>query len=553
LHYLLVGLNCRYTHSCPALFYLRQELLDRQPEAKITLRQLTINDPYYETLLAVTGNGADAIFFPAYIWNAAYLQRLVNDLATVLPGIPVVIGGPQAPFMKGLPENVTVVTGAVEGIGEDFYRDLARQSLAPAYMAESCPAFRSPYLDEDFAEELRNRHVYYESSRGCPFRCSYCMSAASREVRHNSMEQVIREIGEILAHEPRIIKFVDRTFNDDPNRALAIWKWLAVQQGHTRFHFEIAPDRFTSEMLDFLENIPPGRFQFEIGIQSVNARTLEAINRRMDLERAEANIRRLTGFNNLHIHVDLILGLPYETGESFRESFNRVFALEPHYIQMGLLKVLPGTPLRERQREFGLVLCAEPPYQVLANRWLSHSQLARLHAFGGCVETFYNHRYFRTLWHYIRSRGEEPFSFFLTLLAVRQRSTYHGLAPTRELLARILWEMAGEREDGETVRELLRYDWLRCGHRFLPEFLSVGPLGQLRSMLWHRLPQNMEGAYTHHDRRSFFKQADFLEMSGAALRETGLDAGGRKGIVCFLPQQTGGVFRHRRTMLVERI
>jgi hypothetical protein len=304
-------------------------------------------------------------------------------------------------------------------------------------------------------------------------------------------------------------------------------------------------------MLSFLATVAPDRFQFEMGIQSTNEQTLAAINRRMNVDMAAANISRLAGFDNIHLHVDLILGLPHETEESFRDSFNRVFALGAHYIQMGLLKVLPGTAISLNAQDFGLIYCEHPPYQILANRWLGHQELRALYAFGECVETFHNNRYFRSLWSYLRDSGEEPFLFFQALLAVSQRKNYADLSPTQELLTRVFCEMAGEREDGETIMELLRYDWLRCGHRFLPDVLIASPLAELRNAMWEKLPQSMEGLYTHQSRSSFFKHTVFLKMSGKALQQTGFAASGESGVICFLPEQTGGVIKHCPTVLME--
>jgi hypothetical protein len=515
------------------------------------MSQFTINDPYYETLQNISGSNRDALFFSVYIWNFLYISRLISDLVRIQPERPVILGGPQAPVLEGLPENCTVVEGPIEGVGEEFYSDLASGNLKARYRAEAGHPFPYPYQDDDFSGQLLNRQVYYESSRGCPFHCSYCLSSIDRGVVHKDLEQVREELGRILAHEPMIIKFVDRTFNDNPERALAIWRFLAGQTASTQFHFEIAPDRFTEEMLDFLETLPPDRFQFEIGIQSTSLETLAAINRSMDVNRALANIAGLAGFDNIHLHVDLILGLPEETEERFRQSFNRVFSLQPHYIQMGLLKVLPGTPMRRDAGVFGLVFCGQPPYQVLANRWLDHRILARLYAFGECVEAFYNNRCFRSTWPYLLKKGEDPFHFFMHLLEVRQHVQYRGLAPTQEMLARVFREMADERPDREILLDLLRYDWLRCGHRVLPDFLAPGPLKEMRSRLWNTLPQNLDGLYTHQTRSAFFKTAVFLKMSGEALRQVGLDAGEKQVVVCLLPEQTRGVVKHNRAVPVE--
>lgn len=551
MYFQLIGLNCRFTHSCLALFYVRNALRRNLPRAEISIEQWTINDPYYDTLLKISSVGADVIFISVYIWNALYVSRLLGDLALVRPDVPVILGGPQASALSGLPENCTIVEGEIEGIGSEFYRDLEAGKLKSCYSGAAGADFPSPYVDDDFFGPLQNRHVYYESSRGCPFRCSYCLSSLSKGVVHKNVEQVEREIDAILKHRPKIVKFVDRTFNDNPARSLAIWQYLAAAPGKTRFHFEIAPDRFTDEMLDFLETVDADRFQFEIGIQSTNTKTLDAINRKMDVDKAAENIRRLVGFDNIHLHVDLILGLPYETRESFRRSFNMVFSLGAHYIQMGLLKVLPETPISSETEDFGLVFCRQPPYEILANRWLDHQQLGYLNALGECVEAFYNNRYFPSLWQYLRESDENPYTFFAALLAVRQQKKFVDAAPTQELLTRVFFEAAADRGDRELVLELLQYDWLHCGHRFLPDVFDLVSWHGLRDELWTGLPQNMDGLYDHRGRRGFFKRAVFLALSARALQQVGIENKGRAGIVCFLPEQTGGVFKHSQAILLE--
>lgn len=550
-YFQLVGLNCRFTHSCLGLYYVREGLGRRFPGTRIDIDQLTINDPYYDTLLKISGSGAEAVFFSVYIWNGTYVHRLVHDLVRIEPDRPIVLGGPQAAFLGDLPGGCTIVRGEFEGIGEDFYRDLEAGELQPEYSAGPAPSFPFPYRGEDFGQSLQNRTVYYESSRGCPFRCSYCLSSVTHRVCHKDIETVCRELSEILAHAPRIIKFVDRTFNDDHRRTLAIWDFLAGQEGRTMFHFEIAPDRFSEEMFALLERVGPDRFQFEIGIQSTNPATLAAVNRQMDVEQAAANIRRLVRMDNIHLHVDLILGLPFETEERFLESFSRVFLLEPHYIQMGLLKVLPETPLSKQQEEFKMISCRQPPYEILANRWLEHRQVNRLHRFCECVESFYNNRYFRSIWAYLVVQGEEPAVFFQALLDVCEEHGFFDLSATQELLARMLALLARQREDGRLLMELLRHDWLRCGHRFLPSFLEERPLADLRRELRRTLPPSMEGLYDARSRGSFLKQGVFLELSGAALDQLKLEEGSRSGVACFFPDQTGGVIKHSRVGLIE--
>ncbi len=546
----LVSLNCRYSHSCPALFYLREELNRNIPDCRVRISQLTINDPYYETLLRLAGSSM--LFFSVYIWNHASIRRLIGDLARLDSGRSIILGGPQAPYLENLPDQCTVVHGEIEGVDDSFYQDLKDQSLRAVYKATSVKSFCSPYRGDDFPNYLENRYIYYESSRGCPFSCSYCLSATSRGSRHQDVAVVKRELEQIVTHNPRIIKFVDRTFNDKPERALEIWQFLADRPGKTRFHFEIAPDRFTAEMMGFLETVPPDLFQFEVGIQSTNEKTLAAINRRMDVDQALANIGKLVSFDTIHLHADLILGLPYEDAVGFRESFNRVFATGPHHIQMGLLKILPGTPISGDAQKFGLIHCQEPPYEVLATNWLPHRELQELYYFGECVEAFYNNRYFSAIWRYLARKNEEPFQFFQDLLDLCHRHDFFNRAHTQKLMTAILFELLAGRPDKEIVHELLCYNWLGCGYRFLPDYFAINTTGinALRERLRRILPQNLPGLFTYQTRDEFFKKGIFLELSGEALAELGLSTAGRKEYVCFLPEQTTGVIKQNKVVLL---
>lgn len=548
----LIALNARYTHSCPAIFYVRNVFEKRLPAAAINLCQLTINDPYYETLLKITGNAAEVVCFSVYIWNVTMVARLVADLRKVAPQVPIILGGPEAASMalEALAPGVTVVRGEVEGLGDDFFRDLAGGSLKAEYRAAPGRPFAMPYRDADFAPYLDNRNIYYESSRGCPFACTYCLSSVERGVRNLDLDRVEEELRLILAHRPMIVRFVDRTFNAVPERALALWRFLLKQPVDTAFHFEIAPDLFTQEMLDFLAAVPPGRFQFEIGLQSTNPETLAAVNRKMDLDHARHNIRRLLAADNIHLHLDLILGLPFETEESFQASFNDVFALAPHYIQMGLLKALPGTKISEEKAAYSIISSDTPPYSVLATRWLPHARLRSLYLLGECVEAFYNNRFFRATFAYLRKVEADPFAFFAQLFARCTREGFFELAKTQALMAKILFLLGGERHDRALFHELLCYDWLKSGQHTLPEFLNPDSLREIKDHLWHRLPESLEPLYEKRTRREFFKRTIFYRFSGELLAELGFSAP-EGGFLAFLPAQDDGVHGLRRTVLVD--
>lgn len=544
----LITLNARYSHSCPALFQVRNALAERLPESRSVLHQFTINDPYYQTLLRITGDQSDVLCFSVYIWNADYTMRLVGDLRRILPEVPIILGGPEATFMTpaSLPEGCTLVRGEVEGLGDDFFRELAEGNLQGEYRGDSSPPFVMPYLEADFSAHLQNRNIYYESSRGCPFSCSYCLSSVEHGVRYRDLDEVYRELAIILAHGPKIIRFVDRTFNALPERALAIWRFLLAQPGETLFHFEIAPDLFSEELFNFLARVPQDRFQFEIGLQSTNPETLAAVNRKMDLVRAGENIRRLVAFGNIHLHLDLILGLPRENEATFRISLNAAFAMAPHHLQMGLLKVLPGTAISRAAEEFGLVSSATPPYSVLATRWLGHATLTHLYWLGECLEAFYNNRFFRNTLEYIR-KNEDPFGFFAQLLAVCQGADFFAYAKTQELMAGMLVKLSRSRADRGIFCELLRFDWLVSGQRILPDCLAAESSKEIRDYLWLHLPEAHAPQYTRLTRNEFFKRGIFARFSGALLSTLGLAEGEVPscGYVCFLPEQES-VAGHKR-------
>ena len=550
----LVSINCRFSHSCLALFYVRNALEQHLPEHSLLLSQFTINDPYYRTLLRISRKKSKAVFFSVYIWNHAVVRRLSNDLARIRPDLAIILGGPQAQALGQLPEQCTLFLGDIEGAPQEFYHDLQQGRLRPLYHAEKASFFPSPYREEDFTGALQHRQLYYESSRGCPFSCSYCLSSGSRGVRYKPVDLVKEELTALIAARPMIIKLVDRTFNDHPERALAIWEFCLEQAKTVRFHFEIAPDRFTEPMFDLLATVPCDQFQFEIGIQSFHAPTLAAVNRRMDLEATCHNIQRLLALDTIHLHVDLILGLPFETEESFQDSFHQVFRLGPHYIQLGLLKVLPETEIARQAEEFGLIFCSEPPYEVLATRWLDHQQLSDLYELCECTESFYNNRFFRSLWQYLLQKDEEPFAFFFELLQLCRQYNFFQVSRTHTLMIRILADFLEKREDGSLLLDLLRYDWLRCGHRSLPEYLATSSQPELRNQLRESLPQNVEGLFTYQTRVEFLKQASFVELSYEAMVFLGLlnrdnrlgDTG--SGLVALLPEQTGGVMKFQRAV-----
>jgi anaerobic magnesium-protoporphyrin IX monomethyl ester cyclase len=553
MKFALIGFNCRFTHSCLSLFYLRQELLKNIDDVDININQFTINDPYYPTLMQISRLKADAFFFSVYIWNAGIIKRIINDLAKIQPFSSFILGGPQAIALRAddLPANSTIVSGEIEGIDASFYIDLKCGSLRTSYQGARSKKFHSPFTADDFSDQLANRHIYYESSRGCPYSCSYCISSLEPGIRYKDIQKVREELREILAHKPKSLRFVDRTFNASDKRALEIWQFLHDESEGTTFHFEISPDLFSEEMFLFLQAIQPQLFQFEIGIQSTHEKTLSAISRKSSINTSLDNIKRLVQMNTVHLHVDLILGLPYETFASFGKSFNDIFAVGPHYIQMGLLKVLPQTPLSRQLAEFSIQHCNYPPYEVLATRWLTHAELAELFWFGQCVEAFYNNRYFRAFFRFLQRNGRNGFQFFLDLLESCRKQSFFNRARTQLLMSEILADYIRNDPKSELLKELLIYDWLRSGHRFLPDHLGPHVLKKVKNQLWRELPQEFLPFYNNVSRNNFFKQSLFVRFSGETLQELGL-TDGQEGVLCFLNEKENAILELNKVALLCR-
>ncbi len=554
----LVSLNARFSHSCLALFYIRNELARYIPGARVEILHFTINDNYYENLLNITEGTPHAIFFSAAIWNSERVMAFVRDMQLSQTESQIVIGGPQAEvigeqLVKG---DCCRVIGEIENVDESFYEDLLNNNLQAVYRAGrggGKTSFSYPYHDGDFTKHLKNRYVYYESSRGCPFSCTYCLSANDKGVYHKPLQQVKEELGHILSYRPKVVRFVDRTFNDRPQRALAIWKFIREQKGSTLFHFEISPDRFSDEMYNLLEKVPLGKFQFEIGIQSTHHKTLKAINRSIDPLQAHKTVAKLAVFGNIHLHVDLILGLPYETAAHFSDSFRDVFAMGGHYIQMGLLKILPDTPICHSAGEFGYIYSQRPPYSVLANKWMDQNTLAHHYWFSECVEKFYNNRYFCSLWSYLRRKKEDIASFFSELLQICRKKSLFDRAATQEFLCELLVHLAQGREDRALFLELVRFDWLRCGHRYLPGCLLTKDGEEpvhVRKQLYSTMPEKVEGLYDRLDRDRFFKKGLFFRFSGETLMELKFVNTYESRYLRFAQEREESLYKYNRVSLV---
>jgi radical SAM superfamily enzyme YgiQ (UPF0313 family) len=396
----LAGINARYTHANLALFYLRNEILSSGHEARIL--EFHISQPRLEMLEGICLESPDAILLSVYIWNVALVRSLLPDIHALCPRSLLVLGGPEAGYSpEAWLAEFPFISHIVAGAGEEAVRILAESGFSlpgQRILRRKNRPFRDigfPYRDGDFPL-LANRYVYYESSRGCPFRCSYCLSSREDQALESKDAQTaLEELRRILAYEknwpsPPIVKFVDRTFNAQPERARSIWAALAEAESRATFHFEIHPALLAEDDFRLLESVPPGRFQFEIGVQSVNEAALRAVNRGMDWACAKKAIARLLEPGNIHVHLDAIFGLPGEGMAECGATVDQIMSLKPHQVQLGFLKCLPGTALRDQADAFGLTHMAEAPYQILSNSWLSFQDLRLLRDIDKLVDSVWN-------------------------------------------------------------------------------------------------------------------------------------------------------------------
>ena len=406
MKFLLVAVNAKYIHSNPAVYSLKRFAGEYTDAVEIA--EYTINNRMEDILEDIYRRKPDAIGFSCYIWNIGMVEKLMGELHKLLPKLPVFLGGPEVTYdADKLLRKYPYLTGIFIGEGEatfaqvvKYYVKKSPESLEdiPGLMLRSgmTPARESlnltdvPFLYDDMAP-FTNRIIYYETQRGCPFRCSYCLSSIDKTVRFRDIEVVKRELAFFLEKKVKQVKFVDRTFNCNHDHAMAVWQYLYEHDNSvTNFHFEIAGDILREDEIALVAKMRPGLVQFEIGVQSTNTDTLREIRRVMDIEKLKQVVAALKAAHNVHIHLDLIAGLPYEDYDSFARSFDDVYAMEPEQLQLGFLKVLKGSYMAEMAESYGLVYTDYAPYEVLYTNWLSFTEICRLKRIEEMVEIYYN-------------------------------------------------------------------------------------------------------------------------------------------------------------------
>lgn len=504
---LLVAVNSQYIHSCLAVWQLKA-VCDEQC-GEVTVGEWNINQQTLHIYGEILQMKPDAVAFSCYIWNIETVLRLAQDLKTAKPDIKILLGGPEVSFdseallknnafidmvFLGEAENSLPAVLRALRLGEPTYNipGVAARGFAPCggyQFIENFAALPSPYTDEMLAQ-TKGKIIYYEGARGCPFNCAYCLSQIGSGVREKPLERVTKELDFLQSRGIPLIKFVDRTFNCNRERSTALWEYISAKGGDTLFHFEIGGDLLVEKQLEVLKQLPPGKVQFEIGVQSTNANVLTNVCRKTDWQRLTENVRKLIGFKNIHIHLDLIAGLPGEDYQSFRSSFNDVYALEPHALQLGFLKLLKGSRLRNEAEENACAYRSYPPYEVLATRELSAEALIRLKGVEEMLDRYYNSGRFGTGIKMLCAEFASPFDFYEKLWNFHEKSgaAHRPLSAAAQYV--LLADFAEQIFSAEAFRrfiECLRFDYFSAGMTGkIPTCLGVSENAE-KKMLQHML------------------------------------------------------------------
>ncbi|UEA27758.1 B12-binding domain-containing radical SAM protein [Blautia massiliensis (ex Durand et al. 2017)] len=495
---LLAACNAKYIHSNLAVYNLKS--CSGEYSSRVVIKEYTINQIRDDILKDIYLEQPDVVCFSCYIWNISFVRELVPDLKKILPQVEFWAGGPEVSYdaVEFLKKNPAFF-GVMVGEGEETFHELA------GYYIERKPetlsgirgvAFRDENKGRDIVHtgwrelmdlskvpfaysnltEFKNRIIYYESSRGCPFSCSYCLSSIDKKLRFRDIELVKKELQFFIDNKVPQVKFVDRTFNCRHDHAMEIWRYITENDnGITNFHFEISADLLRAEELALMKTMRPGLIQLEIGVQSTNPQTIKAIRRTMDFEKLKGIVEQIHSFGNIHQHLDLIAGLPYEGYDSFHKSFCDVYALRPEQFQLGFLKVLKGSYMMEMTGEYQILYKNREPYEVLSTAWLTYGEILRLKMVESMVEVYYNSGQFKNTLVFLEKYFDDPFRMYEALGRFYEKKGYSEISHSRMRRYEILMEFAGEQKEipSEALSDVMLLDlYLRENLKSRPSFAS---------------------------------------------------------------------------------
>ena len=495
---LLAACNAKYIHSNLAVYNLKSCSGKYSPN--VVIKEYTINQIRDDILKDIYLEQPDVICFSCYIWNISFVKELVPDLKKILPHVDFWAGGPEVSYdaVEFLKKN-SAFFGVMVGEGEETFHELAgyyierkpqtlKEIRGVAFHDETkvpnivhtgwrelMDLSKVPFAYSNLTE-FKNRIIYYESSRGCPFSCSYCLSSIDKKLRFRDIELVKKELQFFIDNKVPQVKFVDRTFNCKHDHAMAIWRYIIEHDnGITNFHFEISADLLREEELALMKTMRPGLIQLEIGVQSTNPQTIKAIRRTMDFEKLKGIVEQIHGFGNIHQHLDLIAGLPYEGYDSFHKSFCDVYALRPEQFQLGFLKVLKGSHMMEMTGEYQILYKDREPYEVLSTAWLTYGEILGLKMVESMVEVYYNSGQFKHTLVFLEQYFEDPFRMYEALGRFYEKKGYSEISHSRMRRYEILMEFAGEQKEIplEVLSDVMLLDlYLRENLKSRPSFAS---------------------------------------------------------------------------------
>ena len=498
LKILLAACNAKYIHSNLAVYNLKSCSGKYSPN--VVIKEYTINQIQDDILKDIYLEQPDVICFSCYIWNISFVKELVPDLKKILPHVDFWAGGPEVSYdaVEFLKKNPAFF-GVMVGEGEETFHELAgyyierkpenlKEIRGVAFHDETkvpdivhtgwrelMDLSKVPFAYSNLTE-FKNRIIYYESSRGCPFSCSYCLSSIDKKLRFRDIELVKKELQFFIDNKVPQVKFVDRTFNCKHDHAMAIWRYITEHDnGITNFHFEISADLLREEELALMKTMRPGLIQLEIGVQSTNPQTIKAIRRTMDFEKLKGIVEQIHSFGNIHQHLDLIAGLPYEGYESFHKSFCDVYALRPEQFQLGFLKVLKGSHMMEMTGEYQILYKDREPYEVLSTAWLTYGEILGLKMVESMVEVYYNSGQFKHTLVFLEQYFEDPFRMYEALGRFYEKKGYSEISHSRMRRYEILMEFAGEQKEIplEALSDVMLLDlYLRENLKSRPSFAS---------------------------------------------------------------------------------
>lgn len=498
LKILLAACNAKYIHSNLAVYNLKSCSGEYSPN--VVIKEYTINQIQDDILKDIYLEQPDVICFSCYIWNISFVKELVPDLKKILPHVDFWAGGPEVSYdaVEFLKKNPAFF-GVMVGEGEETFHELAgyyierkpetlKEIRGVAFHDETkvpdivhtgwrelMDLSKVPFAYSNLTE-FKNRIIYYESSRGCPFSCSYCLSSIDKKLRFRDIELVKKELQFFIDNKVPQVKFVDRTFNCKHDHAMAIWRYITEHDnGITNFHFEISADLLREEELALMKTMRPGLIQLEIGVQSTNPQTIKAIRRTMDFEKLKGIVEQIHSFGNIHQHLDLIAGLPYEGYESFHKSFCDVYALRPEQFQLGFLKVLKGSHMMEMTGEYQILYKDREPYEVLSTAWLTYGEILGLKMVESMVEVYYNSGQFKHTLVFLEQYFEDPFRMYEALGRFYEKKGYSEISHSRMRRYEILMEFAGEQKEIplEVLSDVMLLDlYLRENLKSRPSFAS---------------------------------------------------------------------------------